>query len=488
MSEKKKFTFVAFFFMFNAHNRKKIMAKGNLFLGMGRGKVGDVVFYRSNGEQITRARNRHPRNPNTDAQIIQRAVMAGVQRVYSLGYQLFNHAFQGYRVGAENQRRFVKVNADKIRKAVLAALNGSETPVYLGAPGILSPVPNEYIVSEGNYDQTLLSIDATTPANPKWVLPTAGSATTIGAYAAAHGLVDGDIYTIVGIFTKSDTMDYEYFDQDGQLVEDASVRKAHFAYLQLRVKAGTQASTAALSSSTQWDDIFDEAHGTTGSKTIAEGLDMVDVSGIDGSGAWAVIRSRENEDLRSTSTLQLFGNQSGVTPEWLFDVWSKEAANLASDLTLEGSDFSRAGGSALPTPVAGSLGAVHGLGSDYYLACELSNGQLALVSVNGEIPTGSVLGNSIQIDFSGQIGEVEQRPENVNALVTFNNTTGVNAAKSASGLSEVVVANLVPSRWEWDSEAGEAAWSALFGADSIELSTFSFDYDDTSFNVEDLNN
>lgn len=327
------------------------MAKGNPLLGMARGKVGDVVMYRANGEQVMRARNRHPRNPNTNAQIIQRAVMAGVQRVYSLGYQLFNHAFQGYRVGAENQRRFVKVNADKIRKAVLAALNGSETPVYLGAPGILSPVPNEYIVSEGNYDQTLLSIDATTPANPAWVLPTAGSATTIGAYAAAHGLVDGDIYTIVGIFTKSDTMDYEYFDQDGQLVEDASVRKAYFAYLQLRVKAGTQASTAALSSSTQWDDIFDEAHGTTGSKTIAEGLDMVDVSGIDGSGAWTVIRSRENEDLRSTSTLQLFGNQSGVTPEWLFDVWSKEAANLASDLTLEGSNFSGAGGSASPTLV-----------------------------------------------------------------------------------------------------------------------------------------
>lgn len=325
------------------------MSKGNLFLGMGRGKVGDVVFYRADGEQITRSRNRHPRNPNTNAQIIQRAVMADVQRVYSLGYQLFNHAFQGYRVGAENQRRFIKVNADKIRKAVLAALNGSTSPVYLGAPGILSPVPNEYIVSEGNYDQTLLSIDATTPANPKWVLPSAGSATTIGEYAAAHGLVDGDIYTIVGIFTKSDTMDYEYFDADGQFVEEASVRKANFAYLQLRVKEGTQASTTAYSSSTQWDDIFDEAHGTTGSKTVAEGLDMVDISGIDGSGAWTVIRSRENEDLRSTSTLQLFGEQSGVTPEWLFRVWSKEATNLASDLTLEGGDFSPAGGSASPT-------------------------------------------------------------------------------------------------------------------------------------------
>lgn len=464
------------------------MSKGNLFLGMGRGKVGDVVFYRADGEQITRTRNRHPRNPNTNAQIIQRAVMADVQRVYSLGYQLFNHAFQGYRVGAENQRRFVKVNADKIRKAVLAALNGSTSPVFLGAPGILSPVPNEYIVSEGNYDQSLLSIDATTPANPKWVLPTAGSATTIGEYAAAHGLIDGDIYTIVGIFTKSDTMDYEYFDEDGQFVEEASVRKANFAYLQLRVKEGTQASTAAFSSSTQWDDIFDEAHGTTGSKTVAEGLDMVDISGIDGSGAWTVIRSRENEDLRSTSTLQLFGEQSGVTPEWLFRVWSKEATNLASDLTLEGGDFNQAGGSAEPTPVAGSLGAVHGLGSDYYLACELSNGQLALVSFNGEIPTGEVLDNFVEIEYSAQSGDVEQRPENVNDLVTFNNTTGVNAAKSASGLSKVVVANLVPKTWDWDSQASIAEWTALFVADDVELNISTISYDDTSVSVEVIAN
>lgn len=371
------------------------MSKGNLFLGMGRGKVGDVVFYRADGEQITRARNRHPRNPNTNAQIIQRAVMADVQRVYSLGYQLFNHAFQGYRVGAENQRRFVKVNADKIRKAVLAALNGSTSPVYLGAPGILSPVPNEYIVSEGNYDQTLLSIDATTPANPKWVLPTAGSATTIGEYAAAHGLIDGDIYTIVGIFTKSDTMDYEYFDEDGQFVEEASVRKANFAYLQLRVKEGTQASTAALSSSTQWDDIFDEAHGTTGSKTIAEGLDMVDISGIDGSGAWTVIRSRENEDLRSTSTLQLFGEQSGVTPEWLFRVWSKEATNLSSDLTLEGGDFSPAGGPASPTlPTESGFYAVIG---DF----EFGN-----VNVVNPIMYFSLQSNVVTLAFAGEADSV----------------------------------------------------------------------------------
>lgn len=412
------------------------MSKGNLFLGMGRGKVGDVVFYRADGEQITRARNRHPRNPNTNAQIIQRAVMADVQRVYSLGYQLFNHAFQGYRVGAENQRRFVKVNADKIRKAVLAALNGSTSPVYLGAPGILSPVPNEYIVSEGNYDQTLLSIDATTPANPKWVLPTAGSATTIGEYAAAHGLIDGDIYTIVGIFTKSDTMDYEYFDEDGQFVEEASVRKANFAYLQLRVKEGTQASTAALSSSTQWDDIFDEAHGTTGSKTIAEGLDMVDISGIDGSGAWTVIRSRENEDLRSTSTLQLFGDQSGVKPAWLFRVWSKEATNLASDLTLEGGDFSPAGGSAITTLQSGT----------YYLIGQFA-GEGMIVADNPIISVNVGSGST-----SVELGFVSEHTSNITLWTWYNGGPVEGLTIYSSDANSVIASIIADLESRYDNE------------------------------------
>lgn len=323
--------------------------KGNPFFGQARGKVGDMVFYRADGEQIARSLNRHPRNPNTNAQIIQRATMAVVQRLYSLGYPIFNHAFQGYRPGAENQRRFIKVNAKKIRDAVLASLNGSTTPVYLGAPGILSPSANEYIVSEGNYDQALFAYDATTPANPVWMLPAVGDATTVAEYAAANGMLPGDIYTFLGVFTKADVMDYEYFDQDGQLVEDASVRKASFAYIQLKVKDDILTNADAISSSTTWSELFDEVRGTAGDTTLNSGLSMVEVAGFDGSGAWGCIRSRENEDLRSTTTLQLFGAQSGVTPEWLFKVWSKEAASLASDLILEGADFNQAGGSASPT-------------------------------------------------------------------------------------------------------------------------------------------
>ena len=93
------------------------MAKGNLFQGMGRGKVGDVVFSRLNGQQIARVRNRNPKNPRTNAQLYQRAIMATVMQAYSAGIAIFDHSFQGKEVGAQNQRRFMALNAKLLRES-----------------------------------------------------------------------------------------------------------------------------------------------------------------------------------------------------------------------------------------------------------------------------------------------------------------------------------------------------------------------------------
>ena len=430
-------------------------------MGMGRGTIGDVVFYRTDGEQVARARNRHPRNPNTNTQIIQRATMAVVQRLYSLGYPIFNHAFQGYRPGAENQRRFVKVNAKKIRSAVLASLNGSETPVYLGAPGILSPSANEYIVSEGNYDQTLFSYDATVPASPEFKLPAVGDATSIAEYAAANGMVPGDIYTFLGVFTKADVMDYEYFDTDGQLVEEASVRKASFNYIQLKVKDDILSNADAISSATHWSELFDEVRGTAGATALNGGLSMVEVAGFDGSGAWGCIRSRENEDLRSTTTLQLFGAQSGVTPEWLFRVWSKEAANLASDLILEGADFNGAGN--LPvSPVR--LVTIPSVATEgrYYMGVEMSDGSQRLVTYGDGVPyTTDVQGGIASFDIICEYGTTETQPVNVNALVSMTYWVSMNAASQDVGITESEQLSYIPQSWNWVQADEQATWTAL---------------------------
>lgn len=67
-----------------------IMSKSNMLLGLAKGKVGDLVFYRDGGEQRTRSRVT-PKNPRTPAQMAQRVKIANVSGIYrSLASVLFS--------------------------------------------------------------------------------------------------------------------------------------------------------------------------------------------------------------------------------------------------------------------------------------------------------------------------------------------------------------------------------------------------------------
>ena len=174
------------------------MAKGNMLQGMATGKLGDVVFARANGEQISRVRNRHPKNPRTNKQMYQRAVMATVMQAYSAGQEIFNHAFQGKSVGAENQRAFLSKNSKLLRGLIAAELEAGTSALNCNAavvaPGAITPVPNEYMISEGTYPQNFLGWDAT---NQRFSTPAALEGETVAQYAQRLGLVAGDIYTFV---------------------------------------------------------------------------------------------------------------------------------------------------------------------------------------------------------------------------------------------------------------------------------------------------
>lgn len=102
------------------------MSKGNLFLGYGRGAVGDVVFSRQNGEQVARARNRSPRNPKTALQLLQRVCMKTVSQAYSVFQEITNHSFQGLAEGTDSQARFVKLNIDRLRARLAVEIESGE--------------------------------------------------------------------------------------------------------------------------------------------------------------------------------------------------------------------------------------------------------------------------------------------------------------------------------------------------------------------------
>lgn len=107
------------------------MSKGNLFLGFGRGSVGDVTLYHQDGEQIARARNRSPRNPKTALQLLQRVVLKTSSMGYSLFQDICNHSFQGAAEGTESQARFNKANIAWMREQLAPVINsGSQEDIY----------------------------------------------------------------------------------------------------------------------------------------------------------------------------------------------------------------------------------------------------------------------------------------------------------------------------------------------------------------------
>ena len=87
------------------------MAKGNIILGYLRGSIGDITFFRANGQQLSRARNRAPANPRTVAQMDQRAKMACAVKFYTqVGTNFFKYAFEGKKENESYFNAFVKNN------------------------------------------------------------------------------------------------------------------------------------------------------------------------------------------------------------------------------------------------------------------------------------------------------------------------------------------------------------------------------------------
>lgn len=133
------------------------MSKGNLFLGYARGRVGDVVFSRQGGEQVARARNRAPKNPQTAQQLLQRVVMKTVSTAYSHLQEICNHSFQGLQEGTPNQSRFAALNVARLRARLqeyiqsgdpIDILTCDETNFSVKSSSLAEF--NDYIISEGS--------------------------------------------------------------------------------------------------------------------------------------------------------------------------------------------------------------------------------------------------------------------------------------------------------------------------------------------------
>lgn len=113
------------------------MAKGNIFLGTGRNKLGDVVLMRRNGEQVYRVRLRHINNPRTDAQLLTRLALSSASKTAQQLRGIVDHSFQGVKYGQTSVNHFTSKLATEIRSFMESALAaGSLTAPFGTAPVI----------------------------------------------------------------------------------------------------------------------------------------------------------------------------------------------------------------------------------------------------------------------------------------------------------------------------------------------------------------
>ena len=180
------------------------MAKGNMLLGYARGKVGDLVFTRRNGEQVTRPRVRVVNNPKTEGQMIQRMIFASVIAAYTRMKSICDHSFEGVKYGADSQAKFMSENLKRLRAYYPTSGDPDVQPVN----GMAFSLPNDraaagtgLIIAEG-------SLAAPTPAvSAAGVLTGFGLAPEdikISSVLAALGAVPGDQITIVGLLDLGD--------------------------------------------------------------------------------------------------------------------------------------------------------------------------------------------------------------------------------------------------------------------------------------------
>lgn len=131
------------------------MAIGNLFLGTGANKIGDVVLMRREGQQVSRVRVRQIANPRSQGQSEQRNYFAPVSKFYAPLAVVLEQSFEGLSKG-RSYTAFLKRNINLARQQMFAAPKGAPfTPFpYQVSEGTLNPA--RLSVAEGGF---MLSLD-----------------------------------------------------------------------------------------------------------------------------------------------------------------------------------------------------------------------------------------------------------------------------------------------------------------------------------------
>ena len=125
------------------------MSKGSIILGDVSGKLGDIVLYRAAGSQIARLRIRHPRNPRSTRQMVQRIFQATCLRAYSMLKDICDHSFEGKQGKRKNFGQFMKENRARMTDKLNGYASGWQALPGYNQRNQREMLYNDFIIADG---------------------------------------------------------------------------------------------------------------------------------------------------------------------------------------------------------------------------------------------------------------------------------------------------------------------------------------------------
>lgn len=173
------------------------MAKGNMLLGHARGKVGSLVFSRSAGQQVVRARAEVVKNPQTQAQMVQRIILNTISQAYSRMIEIVDHSFEGVAPGLASMAYFNSKNMDALRNKIkdgIAAGQSYDDIVAFSPLNSATFCPNDFLISKGSLPEIVAEYVLGGKAGISGI-----AENTYQAIIDAYGLQRGDQLTFITI-------------------------------------------------------------------------------------------------------------------------------------------------------------------------------------------------------------------------------------------------------------------------------------------------
>lgn len=170
------------------------MAQSKSFFGLRTGSTKTLTFQVLNGKQITKDRVYNVKNPQTLAQMQQRALMATAVTAYSKMKAICDHSFEGVQVGSKNMGEFIKNNLSILARA-MPEINVTEYKSQTLAE-------NKYMISKGTLNPLNSTLNGNNVKFDTGVAITSDDNITWGDIAAKMSIKRDGMLTFVVIYEK----------------------------------------------------------------------------------------------------------------------------------------------------------------------------------------------------------------------------------------------------------------------------------------------